>query len=148
SPAAGFVKGPAVTRTTPTQPKVNLQLPGQTDTLRVTGSVGRSVKGPDNTYYAPTEPTTLTSSLYIDGSISYGCLYERRKYNATLLGLPATSIDRSPWPSETVVDPFSPAGAATGTFTSPSWTHKSVGFNQAFVGVNLSSSYWHERQIH
>ena len=134
-PAAGFVGGPSITRTKPTKTKVSL-LTRTTDTISVSSSVMLSVIGPDGRYPDPTDPTVTTSSLYLEAAISTGRYYERKKYNAQLLGLPAYSVDTAPWPSLVIVDTVS-----TGTLVSPSWTHASVGFNQAFVGLSLSSSY-------
>lgn len=110
--------------------------PGEHRVLAVSGSVMTSVSEVPDRYADPSDPLVLTSSLRLEGSVSMGRGYERRKLNASLLGLQANAVDRSPWPSERVVDPI-----ATGTFVPPSWTHASIGFNQAFVGLSLSSSY-------
>ncbi|HEU5118703.1 MAG TPA: hypothetical protein VFT74_19065 [Isosphaeraceae bacterium] len=138
SPDAGFVGGPALTRTRATKTKVTLST-RKTDTLGVSGSVSTSVTGPSGLYADPTNSTVLTSSLYLEGSVSFGRGYDRRKLTSQILGLPVYGIDRSPWPSETVVDVTS-----TGTFVSPSWSRSYLGFNQGFVQNALSSSYRHE----
>ena len=139
SPSAGFVGGPAITRTKPTKSKVTLST-RKTDTLNVSGTVFTPIIGPSNVYADPTDPCVLTSSLYIEGSVSYGRGYDRRKLTAQILGLPQYAVDRSPWPSEAVVDV-----TATGSFTPPSWTRSYLGFNQGYVINPLSSSFRHEQ---
>lgn len=100
----------------------------------VTGSVMNSIVSP-NTAYDPFSSAIASSSVLIEGSISKGRGYERRKLNAILLGQPASQIGRTPYPSPGVMD-----SNLTGTFESPSWTHASIGSNQAFVGMALTSS--------
>jgi hypothetical protein len=116
----------------------NSNLPSHDDsnelTVVMTGSVMRSVTGL-NAFYEPFSSAVASSSVVIEGSISKGRGYERKKLNAILLGQTATAIGRTPFPSPNVMDV-----GPTGTFVSPSWTHASVGFNQAFVGTALSSS--------
>lgn len=147
SPPAGFVGGPAVTRTRSNAAIVSqdpitggsvssltaLRKP-DVDTVVISGSVIRSIREL-NTRYEPFSPAVATSSILIEGSISSGRGYERGKLNAILLAQPASAVGRVPYPSPNVMDV-----GPTGTFVSPSWTHASVGFNQAFVGVSLSSS--------
>ncbi len=103
-------------------------------TLETGGDVMRSITSP-STVFEPFSPAVLSSSVLIEGSISKGRGYERRKYNSILLGQQASAIGRTPFPSPSVMDV-----GLTGAFESPSWTHASVGFNQAFVGTSLSSS--------
>lgn len=128
SPAAGFVAGDPLSRTRP----------GPVDedifTVVTTGSVMPSIVGLSSSY-EPFSPAVISSSILIEGSVSKGRGYERKKLNSILLAQPVTSIGRTPFPSPTVMDV-----GLTGTFESPSWTHNSVGFNQAFVGTALSSS--------
>jgi len=142
---AGFAGGPSVAHTRPTVAKKTLSLKKFSSTV-MTGSVGRYTGNPnDFTHFAPnpgsTIPVIRTGSLSIRNSVSYGRQYERAKYNATLLGLSSSYIG-TPAPYSTTVD-----STLTGTFASPSWTHKSVGFNQAFVGVSLTSSYVETRTL-
>lgn len=138
-PTGGFVGGTSTDRTRPTAVKRTLQLK-KFASVYPTGSVGRSVRAPDGfTHFQPNPgsatPVVLTGSIFVAGSVSYGRKYARAKYNSTLLGLSASNaIDAAPY--SPLVD-----ANLTGSLTSPSWTHKSAGFNQAFVGVSLSSSY-------
>jgi len=104
------------------------------DSLRVSGSVMSSLISP-NVSYEPYSPVIGSSSLLIQGSVTLGRGYEKSKLAATLLAQPVSNIERIPFPSVTVID-----AGLTGTFESPSWTHASIGFNQAYVAVSLSSS--------
>ncbi len=141
-PVASFVGGPSLSRTRPTKAKINLAL-RKFDSIVISGSVMPAVRSaPDFTHpgQSPTTflPVVMTSSISIQGSVSFGRLYERGKYNAVLMGRPAQNSVGAPPYSTVVVDS---AGQLTGTFVSPSWTHSSIGSNQAFVGVVLSSSF-------
>lgn len=141
-PKAYFIGDDSLDRTRPTVAKVNLQLK-QFSSVKPSGSVMTAVQTVPDVYAAPTNPTVLTSSLRIEGSVSMGRGYERKKLTATVLGLPANSIDRSPWPSEAVVDTV-----MTGNLTSPSWTRlNTLGFGQGFVINALSSSFRHELNV-
>lgn len=122
SPAAGFIGGGPIVRSRP-----SLDTNARADTVQMSGSVMRSLA------------TTAATSSLLDGSISQGRLYERGKLNAVLLGRPAFSVGARPFPSPTTTD-----SSPTGSFESPSWTHSSVGFNQAFVGLSLSSSRYED----
>ncbi len=133
-PTAGFVAGPALTRTRPTVSKVNLAL-RKTDSVNPSGSVMTSVRSPDGFYVNPTTPTITSSSIYLEGSVSVGKLYERQKLNAILLAKSVGTVDKAPWPSTQTID-LNP----TGTFESPSWAGKNVGENRAFVLQALTSS--------
>lgn len=115
----------------------SLQSHDDSNTLSVvlSGNVFRSVGSPPNDSFKPFSPVIGTSSLFLEGSISRGRGYERKKLNATLLGQPVFAVDRPPFPSPTVIDLNS-----TGTFVSPSWTHASIGTNQSFVISALTSS--------
>ncbi len=133
-PIAGFVGGPAITRTRPTTGKVNLAL-RKTDTLNVSGSVMNSIEGPDGFYVNPTTPTVLSSSLHLEGAVSTGRLYERKKLDAALLGKTRSTVGKAAWPSTAVVDP-----SPTGSFVVPSWAGMNLGGNRSFVISALSSS--------
>lgn len=130
SPAAGFIGSDAIKRTRPGPPDGVSEF-----TVSVSGDVARSISG-SNASYEPFSPAILSSSVLIEGSISKGRNYERRKLNSILLGQSVTSVDATPYPSAIVID-----ANPTGSFIIPSWTHSSIGFNQAFVGVSLSSSH-------
>lgn len=138
-PAGGFVGGSSTAHTRPTVAKKNLSLK-KFSSVVTSGSVGRYTGNPnDFTHFvqnpATNTPVITTGSLSIRNSVSYGRQYTRAKYNSILLGLSASNaIDAAPYTK--LVD-----ATLTGTLASPSWTHKSVGFNQAFVGVSLSSSF-------
>lgn len=100
----------------------------------VDGAVYRAIGRP-RAFYCPFSPVVSSSSFDLQGAISTGRLYERRKLDAKLLGRSRASVGTVPFPSVTVID-VNP----TGTFTIPSWTHASIGTNQAFVIGSLSSS--------
>lgn len=103
-------------------------------TVHFTGSVMRTVADRPS-FFVPFSPVVLSSSLSIEGSITRGRRYERRKLNSILLGQPVSAVDSTPFPSPAVMDV-----GPTGSFVSPSFTHASIGFNQAFVATSLSSS--------
>ena len=131
-PPAGFIGGGPIQRTR------QGKLP--TDQLIFTGSIMRSLKGPDGAY-DPYSSVILTSSLYLEGSISMGRSYEKKKHSSVLLGLPTITTGPAR-ASATVVDAI-----RTGSFTSPSLSHASIGFNDAYVGNSLSSSYIETRTL-
>ncbi len=113
------------------------------DVAKLSASVMTSAIGRNLPYWgggAPTAagglPVIISSSFYIESSISTGRSYEKKKLNAKLLGLQRYQTDKPPWPSIAVMD-LNP----TGTFVQPSWTNVNAGFNQAFVGLSLTSSY-------
>lgn len=84
----------------------------------------------------------LTSSIFLEGSVSKGMRYERRKYSQTLLGR-SGSEPNGGLPYCSLVD-----ANLTGTLGIPSWTKAYLGPNRnsAFVNVALSSSD-HESQV-
>lgn len=79
--------------------------------------------------------TVLTSSVYIEGSVSYGRQYEKSKLGSKLLGTararPIGGLPASILTVDTIL---------TGTHELPSWTHASIGINQSFVGMSLSGN--------
>lgn len=84
----------------------------------------------------------ITSSLTLEGAVSMGRGYERRKLNQTVLGTGPWHIDQPPFPSKAVIDRF-----PTASFESPSWTRKSLGVNHGFVISNLTSSNFQEHVL-
>ena len=145
-PPANFIGSGPISRSRPSIVKSNLVL-RKFDSVQMSGSVMTFAKGPSNVYASPTDQTIITGSLYLEAAISTGRLYERKKLNSILLGLPSTSIDTAAWPSTAVIDVNAGQLQPTGTFASPSWTHASIGMNNAFVGLSLTSSYIETRTL-
>ena len=96
--------------------------------------------------YEPFSPVIATSSLSLQGSVSNGRIYERKKLDARLLGSPVNSstglLPGLPaWPSPNVMEVTDGLlGVPTGSLSIPSWTHAYLGNNQAFVISALTSS--------
>jgi len=152
-PAAGFVKGPTITRTRPTAVVVTQDPVAGTfasslraklvhapdvDSIMISGTAMPSI-GTISTQFEPFSPAIASSSIMIEGSICFGRGYERRKLSSILLGKPAAATEGPPFPSPIVMDV-----GPTGNFVSPSWTNSAVsGNSQAFVirpfGANDSS---------
>lgn len=77
----------------------------------------------------------VTSSFYLESSVSMGRGYERRKLDAILLGKSAARVDQKTFPFTPVID-----SVATGNFERPSWTRSYAGPSRAFVQSAITSS--------
>ena len=111
------------------------------DTLGTSGDVQRFVSI-DRFPYDPPSSVISGSSTAIYGAISTGRNYERRKFDAILLGQTAASVPCAPFPSPVVMD-----ANPTGTFVIPSWARSSLGQNQSFVISVLTSSNYEDRVL-
>lgn len=165
SPSAGFVSGGPISRTRPNAVSVTSVDPSdsslfsqdQSDslTVKMSGNVMQSIQGSQGGYETFSSVMS-TSSVYLEGSVSMGRMYERRKLNAQLLAGPTNFAGGIlprvvPWPSPTTMDVGqggSALGIPSGTFINgffgkvapPSWTHSYLGVNQAFVIGAFTSS--------
>lgn len=92
------------------------------DSVLMSGSVMRSLKIPDASY-DPFSAVVSSSSLSLQGSVSMGRLYERKKLNASLISAPTNFAGGilpgiPPWPSPLVMDAGISPGVPSGTFVS------------------------------
>lgn len=129
-PPASFVAG-SITKTSPTKPKVNFSTKNF-GVVIPSGSAMKSVTDRPDVVYLQSQATqvVVTSSMRLEGSLSYGRQYEKRKNNAKLLGLnsslPFGAKRYSSVTQDTLV-------TATGSFERP------LGVNNAFVCLPFSS---------
>lgn len=118
--------------------------------VQTKGSVMRSLQG-FTPNYEPFSPAIGSSSLAVEGAISTGRMYERKKLNSILLGAPRNSLGgllpgTTPFPSPTVMDALPNLGSPTASIDIPSWTRAYMGSNQAFV-INALTSTMHEQRV-